>query len=68
MRLLANRESHGIRVRLFWDERAAAEDDIVIKYEDRGEGVSYTLHPPRNRALDAFYHPNAYVNVAFRAA
>lgn len=68
MRLLANRESCGIRVRLFWDEASAAEDDIVIKYEDRGEGVSYTLHPPRNRALDAFYHPNAYVKLAFRAA
>jgi hypothetical protein len=62
MRLLADRGTGGISVRLFWDEAAAPGADIVIKYEDRSEGVSFNLRPPRDRALDAFYHPNAYVS------
>jgi hypothetical protein len=60
MRLLAVRESSGILVRLFWDENARTESDVIVEYEDRSEDVSYTLYPPRERALDAFYHPNAY--------
>jgi hypothetical protein len=61
MKLLADRETGGISVRLFWDEAAATGADIVLKYEDRSEGLSFMLRPPRDRALDAFYHPNAYV-------
>ncbi|HEX2292528.1 MAG TPA: hypothetical protein VHH55_04395 [Gaiellaceae bacterium] len=60
MRLLADREIGGINVRLFWDETAPEGADIVLEYEDLKEGTSFTLHPPRDRALDAFYHPNAY--------
>jgi hypothetical protein len=60
MRLLADRGTNGISVRLFWDEAAAAGTEIVIEYEDSSEGLSYILYPPRDRALDAFYHPNAY--------
>jgi hypothetical protein len=64
MRLLADRRSGGINVRLFWDETAAPGDDIVIRYEDRSEGVSFRFNPPPDRALDAFYHPNAYLSLA----
>jgi hypothetical protein len=64
MRLLADRESSGIVVRLFWDEAAAPGRDVMVKYRDRNEGVIYTLYPPRNRALDAFYHPNSYLECA----
>jgi hypothetical protein len=65
MKLLADRGSGSISVRLFWNEAATAEDsDLVIEYVDRGEGLSYMFHPPRDRALDAFYHPNAYLKVA----
>jgi hypothetical protein len=60
MRLLAARESCGIIVRLFWDEEATTGSDVVVEYRDRSEDVAYFLHPPRDRALDAFYHPNAY--------
>ena len=60
MRLLAKRESHGILVKLFWDEDAAAGSDVVVEYEDRSEDVWYVLRPPRDRALDAYRHPNAY--------
>lgn len=64
MRLLADRGSDGISVRLFWDEAATADTDIVLEYEDVGEGVAFVIRPPRHRALDAFYHPNAYLRVA----
>jgi hypothetical protein len=64
MRILAEREASGIVVRLFWDATAAPGWDVVVKYRDREEGVMYTLYPPRDRALDAFYHPNAYLECA----
>jgi hypothetical protein len=63
MRLLADRGTGGISVRLFWDEAATAGADIVIKYEDRSEGIAFMLRPPRDRALDAFHHPNAYLRL-----
>jgi hypothetical protein len=63
MRLLADRGTGGITVRLFWDEAAAGDADIVVEYRDRNEGVSFEFRPPRDRALDAFYHPNAYLNL-----
>lgn len=68
MRLLADRDTGGITVRLFWNEVAAPGADIAVEYEDRSEGVSYTLYPPRDRALDAFYHPNAYLSLGWRHA
>jgi hypothetical protein len=60
MRLLADRGIGGISVKLFWDEAAPVGTDIVLKYEDVKDGTAFTLYPPRDRALDAFYHPNAY--------
>jgi hypothetical protein len=60
MRLLAKRESFGVLVKLFWDEEAASGSDVVVEYEDRSEDVWYVLRPPSDRALDAYYHPNAY--------
>jgi hypothetical protein len=68
MRLLADRGSDGITVRLYWDEAATAGTDILLKYEDVGEGVAYVIRPPRERALDAFYHPNAYLTLECRNA
>jgi hypothetical protein len=61
MRLLAERESSGVLVRLFWDDTARACDpEVVVEYEDRSQDVIFTLYPPGKHALDAFYHPNAY--------
>jgi hypothetical protein len=68
MRLLAARESGGIVVQLFWDEAAGPDSDVVVEYLDWREGVAFTLHPPRERALDAFYHPNSYLGRAVQAA
>jgi hypothetical protein len=68
MRLLADRGTGTISVKLFWDEAGGADADLVIEYEDRGEGLAYMFHPPRDRALDAFYHPNAYLKVGYTEA
>lgn len=68
MKLLADRGSDGITVRLYWDETTTAKTDIVLKYEDVGEGVAFVIRPPRDRALDAFYHPNAYLMLGPRIA
>jgi hypothetical protein len=68
MRLLALRKSNGIVVQLFWDEAAGTDSDVVVEYRDRREGVAFTLHPPRERALDAYYHPNSYLALAEQAA
>lgn len=64
MRVLADRDGNGILVRLLWDEASAPGQDVVVEYEDRHEGVAFTLYPPRQRALDAFHHPNSYLNWA----
>jgi hypothetical protein len=64
VRLLAVRGSDGIAVLLFWDQAAVSDRDIVIEYRDRHQGLVYRLRPPRNRALDAFYHPNSYLDSA----
>ena len=61
VRLLAERESSGVLVRLFWDDAARACDrQIVVEYADCNEDVAFTIYPPREHALDAYYHPNAY--------
>jgi hypothetical protein len=59
-RELAERSSDGIVVRLYWDEDKPAGSDLFVTYRDSRWGVFYTLYPPRDRVLDAFYHPNAY--------
>jgi hypothetical protein len=68
MRLLADRGTHGISVQLFWNEAAPVGAEIVVEYVDCREGVAFMLHPPRDRALDAFYHPNAYLAFESRHA
>ena len=64
MRLLADREANGVAVRLYWDRSAPAGREIVVTYRDRATDVAFTIHPPSDRALDAFYHPNCYVESA----
>ena len=61
LRELAEREADGIVVRLFWDDERATGTDVVVTYQDERRNQSYLLRPPRALALDAFYHPNAYV-------
>ena len=60
LRELAEREADGIVVRLFWDDDRRTDADVIVTYQDKRRHESYSLHPPRAEALDAFYHPNAY--------
>jgi hypothetical protein len=41
-------------------ERAAPKADVLVRYRDLRSGHSFIARPPRERALHAFYHPNAY--------
>jgi hypothetical protein len=59
-RELAERSGDGIVVRLYWDEEAPSGSDLFVVYKDARQGVYYTLYPPRDRLLEAFYHPNAF--------
>lgn len=54
---LAKRTQNGIVVRLLWD---SLRDRVVVRYRDERSGDSFQADIPRNRALDVFYHPNAY--------
>jgi hypothetical protein len=67
MKLLAERENDGILVRLFWDDRAEPGQDVILRYRDDRHGQAFTARPSE-RALHAFYHPNAYAPVELPAA
>jgi hypothetical protein len=61
VRQLAERKSNGIVVELLWNDGAPPGQDLYVEYRDERQDVFYTLYPPRDAALEAFYHPNAYV-------
>jgi hypothetical protein len=67
MKLLAERENGGILVRLYWDNAAEPDDDVVLKVRDLRAGNVFVVRPPRERALHAFYHPGAYAPAAVAA-
>jgi len=68
LRELAKRTNDEIVVRLYWDDEAPPGVDVVVRYRDERRRVSYTIHPRRDRALDAFYHPNAYADAGVLVA
>jgi hypothetical protein len=57
-RELAARESDGLHVLLLWHPRANA---LTVSVEDARVGDYFHLSVAPDRALDAFYHPFAYV-------
>jgi hypothetical protein len=63
-RELAKREGDGIVVCLFWDDSAPPGLDVRVDYRDDRLGVAYSFRPPRDEALEAFEHPNAYARAA----
>ncbi len=65
LRELAARENDGIRVRLLWD---TGGERLVLVLEDLRTEETFELSVPRNRGLDAFYHPFAYVASPTKAA
>ncbi len=60
LRQLDERNGDGIVVQLLWDDAAHPGLDVLVEYQDEKSGVSYTLHAPRERALEMFHHPNAF--------
>ena len=56
-RELAHRISDGIEVTLLW---CACHDTVAVQISDRGGDNLLEVVVPRERALDAFYHPYAY--------
>lgn len=58
---LAERSGDGITVRLWWESEA---DEVTVTYVDDRKGESFTLYPARDKAIDAFEHPNSYPEAA----
>ena len=57
-RELAERDSDGIHVLLLWHPR---ENTLSVSVEDARVGDQFDITVAPDRALDAFYHPFAYV-------
>jgi hypothetical protein len=57
-RELAHRASNGIDVSLFWDK---VGDTLTLEIYDSKSDEFFEVEVPRDRALDAFHHPFAYV-------
>lgn len=60
-RELAHRRSNGIDVSLFWDK---VGDLLSLEVYDVKSNEFFAGEVPRNRALDAFHHPFAYIGGA----
>jgi hypothetical protein len=58
LRELAHRQGDGIEVTLRW---RPDDGSVVLAVEDWRTGESHQLEVERDRALDAFRHPFAYV-------
>jgi hypothetical protein len=54
---LAKRVHDGIVVRLVWD---ALQDRVIVRYRDQRTGDAFSADVPKEQALAAFRHPNAY--------
>jgi hypothetical protein len=63
LRQLAERRAGGIVVQLFWIDSAPPGRDVFVEYRDECQEVFFTVWPPRDRALEAFNHPNAYADI-----
>jgi hypothetical protein len=64
-RELAHRSTDAVEVSLFWDE---VDDTIALQVHDRTLEELVELEVPRDRALDAFQRPDAYLAAAKAAA
>lgn len=60
-RELAHRASNGIEVSLFWDK---VGDTLTLEVYDAKLEQYFEIEVPRDRALDAFHHPFAYIAAA----
>jgi hypothetical protein len=58
VRELAHRIGTGIEVSLLWRR---VDDSIALRLVEVATGVEFELRVPPEDALDAFYHPYAYL-------
>jgi hypothetical protein len=61
-RQLAQRVSGGVEVTLYWD---ADDNSISVEVWQHESGETLAFAVPRERALDAFYHPFAHLPTTF---
>ena len=57
-RELAHRANNGIEVSLFWEK---VGDVLTLEVYDAKTDEFFELEIPRDRAMDAFHHPYAYL-------
>ena len=57
-RELAHRSSNGIQVWLYWDR---VGDHLTVEAFDEDADEFFAIEVPRERAMDAFRHPFAYL-------
>jgi hypothetical protein len=60
---LAHRSSNGIDVALLW-AREDGEDKTVVRVRDEREDTAFEIPTEPNLALDVYYHPFAYTDLA----
>jgi hypothetical protein len=60
-RELAHRSADGIEVKLLWSK---PDDELAVEVSDARLGEVVEFPVPRDRGLDAFYHPYAYLKAA----
>ena len=61
-RELARRSSSGVEVMLYWH---ATLDELIVCVCDERNGAYFEIRPPRYLALDVYYHPYAYADLAW---
>jgi hypothetical protein len=60
-RELARRSSAGVDVALYWNPTL---DELIVAVYDERHGTHFEVHPQRSVALDVYYHPYAYADLA----
>jgi hypothetical protein len=60
-RELARRSSAGVDVTLYWHPTL---DELIVCAWDERHGAHFEIRPQRYVALDVYYHPYAYADLA----
>src|SRR5262245_36038874 len=60
-RELARRASAGVDVTLYWHPIL---DELIVRVCDERQGAHFEIRPQRSLALDVYYHPYAYADLA----
>jgi hypothetical protein len=60
-RELARRSSAGVDVTLYWHPTL---DELLVRVCDERHGADFEIRPQRHLALDVYYHPYAYADLA----